>query len=89
MTVAVDLASQAEHGTNSPVWLFTTSRSLAETVLRIMPDVARDMPSGDVAIAAWKKYGEIIVCDSREEVCEISDRYASEHLQVIAGDLEW
>lgn len=89
MTVAVDLASQAEHGTNSPVWLFTTSRSLAETVLRIMPDVARDMPSGDVAIAAWKKYGEVIVCDSREEVCEISDRYASEHLQVIAGDLEW
>ena len=88
MTVAVDLASQAEHGTNSPVWLFTTSRSLAETVLRIMPDVARDMPSGDVAIAAWKKYGEVIVCDSREEVCEISDRYASEHLQVIAGDLE-
>jgi sulfopropanediol 3-dehydrogenase len=89
MTVAVDLASQAEHGTNSPVWLFTTSRSLAETVLRIMPDVARDMPSGDVAIAAWKKYGEVIVCDSREEVCEISDRYASEPLQVIAGDLEW
>ena len=89
MTVAVDLASQAEHGTNSPVWLFTTSRSLAETVLRIMPDVARDMPSGDVVIAAWKKYGEVIVCDSREEVCEISDRYASEHLQVIAGDLEW
>ncbi len=89
MTVAVDLASQAEHGTNSPVWLFTTSRSLAETVLRIMPDVARDMPSGDVAIAAWKKYGEVIVCDSREEVCEISDRYASEHLQVIASDLEW
>ena len=89
MTVAVDLASQAEHGTNSPVWLFTTSRSLAETVLRIMPDVARDMPSGDVAIAAWKKYGEVIVCDSREEVREISDRYASEHLQVIAGDLEW
>ena len=89
MTVAVDLASQAEHGTNSPVWLFTTSRSLAETVLRIMPDVARDMPSGDVVIAAWKKYGEVIVCDSREEVREISDRYASEHLQVIAGDLEW
>lgn len=89
MTVAVDLASQAEHGTNSPVWLFTTSRSLAETVLRIMPDVARDMPSGDVVIAAWKNYGEVIVCDSREEVCKISDRYASEHLQVIADDLEW
>lgn len=89
MTVAVDLASQAEHGTNSPVWLFTTSQSLAETVLRIIPDVARDMPSGEVAIEAWKNHGEVILCDSREEVCEVSDNYACEHLQVMASDLDW
>jgi len=89
MTVAVDLASQAEHGTNSPVWLFTTSRDLADTVLRIIPDVARDMPSGDVALEAWKNHGEVILCDGREEACEVSDRYACEHLQVIAGDLDW
>ncbi len=89
MTVAVDLASQAEHGTNSPVWLFTTSRRIGETVARILPDVARDMPSGDVAIEAWKNHGEIILCDSKEETCEVSDRYACEHLQVIADDLEW
>lgn len=89
MTVAVDLASQAEHGTNSPVWLFTTSRALAETVLRILPEVARDMPSGKVAIEAWQNHGEVILCDSREEVCEVSDRYACEHLQVMAEDLEW
>ena len=89
MTVAIDLASQAEHGPDSPVWLFTTSAQLAETVARIMPKIAADMPSGDVVMAAWREYGEIILCADRDEVCEVSDRYASEHLQVIAEDLEW
>lgn len=89
MTVAIDLAGQAEHGTNSPVWLFTTSRDLAEAVNRIMPKLAKDFPSGDVIAAAWENHGEIVLCDNREEVCEVSDRYASEHLQVIAEDLNW
>ena len=89
MTVAVDLAGQAEHGINSPVWLFTTSRELAETVNRIMPKIAADCPSGDVMAQAWRDYGEIVVCSSREEVCAVSDSYASEHLQVIAEDLDW
>ncbi len=89
MTVAVDLASQAEHGTNSPVWLFTTSRQLAEAVDRILPMIAADMPSGEVVLAAWKNHGEIVVCENREEVCRVSDEYASEHLQVIANDLHW
>lgn len=89
MTVAVDLASQAEHGYNSPVWLFTTSRELAVTVERILPQIAADMPSGEVVLGAWKNYGEIVVCDSREETVEVSDQYASEHLQVIADDLHW
>jgi len=89
MTVAIDLASQAEHGPNSPAWLFTTSKDLADAVGRILPQIASDMPSGDVVLAAWKNYGEIIVCDDREEVCKISDSYASEHLQVIAQDTHW
>ncbi len=89
MTVAIDLASQAEHGPNSPVWLFTTSVELAETVARIMPQIADDMPSGDVVMAAWKNYGEIIIGETREEICKISDRYASEHLQIIAADHDW
>jgi sulfopropanediol 3-dehydrogenase len=89
MTVAVDLVSQAEHGVNSPVWLFTTSRRLGETVARILPHVADDMPNADVVHAAWRDYGEIILCESREDVCRVSDRYASEHLQVIAADLPW
>ena len=89
MTIAVDLTSQAEHGVNSPVWLFTTSRMLAEKVAELVPRVADDMPNAEVVHQAWRDYGEIIVCDSREEVVEISDRYASEHLQVMAADLEW
>lgn len=89
MTVAVDLTSQAEHGTDSPVWLFTTSRELAEAVVHIVPRVARDMPSGEVVLAAWERHGEVVLCDDREEVCRVSDRYASEHLQVIAEDLDW
>ncbi len=89
MTVAVDLTSQAEHGVNSPVWLFTTSHVLADKVNELFPKVAGDMPNADVVNQAWRDYGEIIVCDSREEVVKVSDQYASEHLQVMAGDLEW
>lgn len=89
MTIAVDLTSQAEHGINSPVWLFTTSQALAEKVAELIPKVAADMPNADVVNQAWKDYGEIIVCDSREEVVKYSDEYASEHLQVMANDLEW
>jgi sulfopropanediol 3-dehydrogenase len=89
MTIAVDLTSQAEHGINSPVWLFTTSQTLAEKVAELFPKVAADMPNADVVNQAWRDYGEIIVCDSREEVVKVSDEYASEHLQVMAADLEW
>lgn len=89
MTIAVDLTSQAEHGINSPVWLFTTSQALADKVNELFPKVAADMPNADVVNQAWRDYGEIIVCDSREEVVKISDQYASEHLQVMADDLEW
>ena len=89
MTVAIDLAGQAEHGPDSPVWLFTTSRELAAAVERIVPRVAADMPSGETVLAAWRNWGEIVVCESREEVCAVSDRYACEHLQVIARDPDW
>lgn len=89
MTVAVDLVSQAEHGPDSPVWLFTTSREVGETVLSIMPRVIADMPAPSVCAAAWGDHGVVIVGDDREEVARISDRYACEHLQVMARDLEW
>lgn len=89
MTIAVDLVSQAEHGYDSPVWLFTTSRRIGEKVAELMPKVAADMPNHDVVQSAWDVHGEIILCDSREECVKVSDEYASEHLQVITEDLEW
>lgn len=89
MTVAIDLLSQAEHGVNSPVWLFTTSDELAQTVNRILPKVAADWPTGDVAMISWRDYGEIIVCEDNEQMAQVSDRYACEHLQVQAADLNW
>ncbi|WP_261841619.1 histidinol dehydrogenase [Aliamphritea ceti] len=89
MTLAVDLVSQAEHGYDSPVWLFTTSRRIGEKVAELMPKVAADMPNHDVVQSAWDVHGEIILCDSREECVKVSDDYASEHLQVITEDLQW
>jgi sulfopropanediol 3-dehydrogenase len=89
--VASDLVGQAEHGHESPAWLFTTSRPLAEEVMRLVPELIDRLPptARDAAGAAWRDYGEVIVCDTREEVAEVSDRYASEHLEVQARDLDW
>jgi len=89
--VASDLVGQAEHGHESPAWLFTTSRPLAEEVMRRVPALVEALPptARDAAGAAWRDYGEVIVCDTREEVAAVSDRYASEHLEVHARDLDW
>jgi sulfopropanediol 3-dehydrogenase len=89
--VASDLVGQAEHGHESPAWLFTTSRALAEDVMARMPALIDALPptARDAAGAAWRDYGEVIVCDSREEIAEVSDRYAPEHLEVHARELDW
>ncbi len=89
--VASDLVGQAEHGHESPAWLFTTSRALAEDVMQRMPLLIDALPpiARDAAGAAWRDYGEVIVCDTREEVAAVSDRYASEHLEVHAAELDW
>lgn len=89
--VASDLVGQAEHGHESPAWLFTTSRALAEQVMQRVPELIDKLPptARDAAGSAWRDYGEVILCDTREEVVEVSDRYASEHLEVHARDLDW
>ncbi len=89
--VASDLVGQAEHGHESPAWLFTTSRALAEDVMRRVPLLIEALPptARDAAGAAWRDYGEVIVGSTPEEIAEISDRYASEHLEVHARDLDW
>ena len=89
--VASDLVGQAEHGHESPAWLFTDSRVLAEDVMRRMPALIAALPptARDAAGAAWRDYGEVILCDTREELASVSDRYASEHLEVHARDRDW
>jgi sulfopropanediol 3-dehydrogenase len=89
--VASDLVGQAEHGHESPAWLFTTDETLAREVLRLVPEMIERLPptAKDAAGAAWREYGEVILCSDRAEVAELSDRYASEHLEVHARDLDW
>jgi sulfopropanediol 3-dehydrogenase len=89
MTIAVDLVSQAEHGYNSPVWLFTDSRYLGEMVERIIPKVIADLPDPEVAACSWRDYGEIVFCNDRDELRAVSDQYAAEHVQIIARDTQW
>ncbi len=89
--VATDLVSQAEHGYNSPVWLVSDDRALAEDVMNRVPDLIADLPevNRDNAFAAWRDYAEVIVCADREEMAATSDDYAPEHLTVQAEDLDW
>ncbi|MBW4709169.1 histidinol dehydrogenase [Roseobacter sp. YSTF-M11] len=89
--VATDLVSQAEHGYNSPVWLVTDDRGLAEKVMELVPGLIDDLPqvNRDNAFAAWRDYAEVIVCADREDMAACSDEYAPEHLTVQAGDLPW
>ncbi|MEW5708764.1 MAG: histidinol dehydrogenase [Pseudomonadota bacterium] len=89
--VASDLVGQAEHGHESPAWLFTTSRALAEEVMKRVAQLIDALPptAREAAGSAWRDYGEVVLCDTREEVVGISDRYASEHLEVHARDLDW
>ncbi len=89
--VASDLVGQAEHGHESPAWLFTTSRALADTAMRRVPQLIEALPPAarEAAGAAWRDYGEVVLVGSREELVEVSDRYACEHLEVHARDLDW
>jgi sulfopropanediol 3-dehydrogenase len=89
--VAVDLVSQAEHGPDSPAWLVTTSRTVGERVIELVPQCIADLPetARDAAAAAWRDYGEVVLCMDREQAAQVSDRYAAEHLEVQARDLDW
>ncbi|UWQ92793.1 histidinol dehydrogenase [Rhodobacteraceae bacterium M382] len=90
-TVAWDLAGQAEHGYNSPVWLVTDDRVLAEEVLRLVPVCIASLPelNRDQARAAWDALGEVILCADRGEMARVANTYAPEHLHVQAADLAW
>ena len=89
--VSVDLVGQAEHGYNSPVWLITDSKKLADRVLTRVPELIDELPlvNRESAEAAWRDYAEIVLCTDREEMASTSDNYAPEHLTVQAEDLDW
>lgn len=89
--VAADLIGQAEHGPDSPVWLITLSRALGEAVIERIPAVIAALPqiARNAARTAWRDYGEVVHVATREQAIDISDRYAPEHLQVMATDLDW
>ncbi|BBO32855.1 histidinol dehydrogenase [Lacipirellula parvula] len=86
---AVDLLGQAEHGPNSPAILLTNSQKLAEETAREVERQLRTLPTGDVAGRAWRDYGQIIVCDSDEEMLRVANEIASEHVQVMTADPEY
>lgn len=90
-TVSWDLVSQAEHGADSPVWLISTDRDLATGVMSRVHALIDSLPEPNASVArtAWADRAEVIFCDTREEAAALSDRYAPEHLQVQAEDLDW
>jgi sulfopropanediol 3-dehydrogenase len=91
LIVATDLVGQAEHGHESPAWLITSSPRIADAVARLVPELISRLPptARDAAGAAWRDYGEIVLCNTDEEIAEVSDLYACEHLEVHCRDLDW
>lgn len=83
---AADLLGQAEHGPTSPAVLLTNSESLAKRTMDAVDRQLEWLPTADVAGEAWREYGQVIVCDSYEEMVEVADEIASEHVQVMTKD---
>jgi sulfopropanediol 3-dehydrogenase len=84
--LATDLLGQAEHGPDSPAWLVTTSTRVAEATLREVESQLKTLPTREVAEAAWRDYGEIVVVEDADAAIAASDRYAPEHLELMTTD---
>lgn len=82
-TCSTDLLGQAEHGPTSPAVLLTTSRTIAEGIESEIQRQLAVLPTADIASVAWRDYGQVILCDTREELLAEADRIASEHVQVM------
>lgn len=87
--VAVDLLGQAEHGPTSPAYCVTTSRKIAEELPAAIETVLARLDTAPVASVSWRDYGEIILCDTQEEMLQESERICSEHVQVMTEDPDW
>lgn len=86
---ATDLLGQAEHGYNSPAVLLTNSEKLAKETMLEIDRLLKLLPTAQTAASSWKDYGEVIVCDSYEEMLEVADDIASEHVQVMTDRDDW
>jgi sulfopropanediol 3-dehydrogenase len=83
---ATDLLGQAEHGTNSPAILLTNSQRIVDETLVEIEKQLKTLETADIAAVSWRDYGQIILCDTEEEMVEEADRIASEHVQVMTRD---
>ncbi len=86
---ATDLLGQAEHGYNSPAVLVTNSRKLAEDTLAEVARLLSILPTADTASRSWEDYGEVILCDSYDEMLAVANDIASEHVQVMTDRDDW
>ena len=86
---ATDLLGQAEHGYNSPAVLLTNSEQLARETLSEIDRLLSILPTADTASVSWRDYGEVIVCDSYDEMLQVADDIASEHVQVMTDRDDW
>jgi sulfopropanediol 3-dehydrogenase len=86
---ATDLLGQAEHGPNSPAILLTNSERLARDTMAEIERLLKILPTAAIAAKAWQDYGEVIVCDSEDEMVAEADRIASEHVQVMTRDPDY
>ena len=86
---ATDLLGQAEHGYNSPAVLVTNSRKLALETLDWIERLLGKLPTAETASVSWHDYGEVIVCDTYEEMLIVANDIASEHVQVMTNRDDW
>lgn len=87
--VATDLLGQAEHGYNSPACLITNSRKLAEGTLAEVERLLAILPTRDTAAISWRDYGDVILCDTHEEMLSVANDMAYEHVQVMTDRDDW
>ncbi len=86
---ATDLLGQAEHGYNSPACLITTSRRLAEATIAEVDRLLAILPTAETAAVSWRDYGEVIVCDTHDEMLRVANDMAYEHVQVMTDRDDW
>ncbi len=86
---ATDLLGQAEHGYNSPAVLLTTSRKLAEDTMHEIERILKILPTKETAEASWRDYGEVILCENYDEMLDVANHIASEHVQVMTDRDDW